>query len=285
MDALRRSGAVAADDPLATLAPSPGGEEEFRRAVLAGLQRLSRPVLLVLNDLHHLRSEEALIALERLLARAPARLRTIVLSRRDPPLGLHRLRLTGELTEVRAADLEFTPGEAGELMAAAGVEIGSEDIGRLRRRTEGWAAGLRLAAISLARHDDPERFVAEFSGSERTVADYLLSEVLAGRPPEVRDLLLRTSILERVNGPLADLLTGRGDGARLLHELEDANAWSTCCCPPSCCSWARRPGGCRVGSTASCRASASRASPSLSRPESATAQARPGTHPGAPRSR
>src|SRR5512132_4083722 len=99
------------------------------------------------------------------------------------------------------------------------------DVSRLHERTEGWAAGLRLAAMSLARHDEPARFVAEFSGSERTVADYLVAEVLADRPPEVRDLPLRTSILERVNGPLADLLTGRSDGTRLLHELEEANAF------------------------------------------------------------
>jgi LuxR family transcriptional regulator, maltose regulon positive regulatory protein len=225
MQALRDSGAVAANDPLATLTPAPGGHEELLRALLGGLERLSRPVLLVLDDLHHLRSEPALAALERLIARPPPLLRTIVASRRDPPLGLHRLRVTGELNEIRAADLDFTAGEAGELMAAAGVDIEPDDLRRLCTRTEGWAAGLRLAAISLARHDDPARFVAEFSGSERTVADYLLGEVLAHRPPEVRELLLRTSILERVNGPLADLLTGRGDGTRILHELEEANAF------------------------------------------------------------
>ena len=193
-------------------------------AAARGLERLSRPVLLVLDDLHHLRSEDALRGLEQLLARAPAQLRTFVVSRRDPKLGLHRLRLAGELTEIRGADLDFTAEEAGELMAAAGVTVAAGDVARLHERTEGWAAGLRLAAMSLARHDAPDRFVAEFSGSERTVADYLLGEVLASQPPEVRRLLLRTCILERVNGPLADLLTGRGDGTRLLHELEEANA-------------------------------------------------------------
>jgi LuxR family maltose regulon positive regulatory protein len=109
-------------------------------------------------------------------------------------------------------------------MAVSGVAVADGAVGRLHQRTEGWAAGLRLAAMSLARQDDPDRFVAEFSGSERTVADYLVGEVLASQPPEVRRLLLRTCILERVNGPLADLLTGGGDGARLLHELEEANA-------------------------------------------------------------
>jgi len=225
MDALRRSGTIAPDDPLATLAPAPlGGQEEFLQRLLEGLGRLPRTVLLILDDVHELHSEDALRGLEQLLGRAPAQLRTFLVSRRDPKLGLHRLRLAGELTEIRAADLDFTTEEAGELMAAAGLTVAAGDLARLHERTEGWAAGLRLAAMSLSRHDAPERFVAEFSGSERTVADYLLGEVLHSQPPAVRSLLLRTSILERVTGPLADRLTGGSDGARLLHELEEANA-------------------------------------------------------------
>ncbi|HEX2102588.1 MAG TPA: LuxR C-terminal-related transcriptional regulator [Solirubrobacteraceae bacterium] len=225
IDALRRSGAVAPDHPLATLVPAPmGGQEEFLPRLVAGLGRLPRDVLLVIDDLHQLRSDDALRDLEELLSRAPAQLRTIVLTRRDPPLGLHRQRLAGELTEIRAADLGFTAAEAAELLAGAGIEIAPGDLDRLHGRTEGWAAGLRLAAMSLARHAEPERFVAEFSGSERTVAEYLLGEVLALQPAEVRRLLLRTCILERVNGELADLLTGRRDGTRLLHELEESNA-------------------------------------------------------------
>ena len=105
------------------------------------------------------------------------------------------------------------------------MDVAAGDVGRLHERTEGWAAGLRLAALSLARHDAPERFVAEFSGSERTVADYLLDEVLASQPPELRSFLLRTCILERLNGPLADALTGRSDGTRILCALEEANAF------------------------------------------------------------
>ena len=225
MDALRASGAVTADDPLATLTPAPaGGQDEFLARLLDGLDRLPRTVLLVVDDLHELRTVEALEGLEQLLAATPAQLRTIVISRRDPKLGLHRLRLTGELLEIRAADLHFTADESGELLAASGLEVEAGDVGRLHARTEGWAAGLRLAALSLARHDAPGRFVAEFSGSERTVADYLLDEVLASQPPEVRSLLLRTCILERVNGALADHLTGRRDGTRILQDLEAANA-------------------------------------------------------------
>ena len=225
IDAVRDSGAVAAGDPLATLTPAPaGGQGEFLARLLDGLDELPRPLHLVIDDLHELRSEAALEGLEQVLTGAPEQLRTIILSRRDPKLGLHRLRLAGELTEVRAGDLHFTAEEAGELMVAAGVDVAPGDVGRLHERTEGWAAGLRLAALSLARHEAPERFVAEFSGSERTVADYLLDEVLARQSPELRSLLLRTCILERVNGSLADALTGRSDGTRLLHELEEANA-------------------------------------------------------------
>jgi LuxR family maltose regulon positive regulatory protein len=223
MDALRRSDAIAAADPLATLLPHEP-QDEFLQRLREGLGRLSRTVLLIVDDLHQLRSDDAMAGLERLLDDPPPLLRTVIASRHDPKLGLHRMRLAGELTEIRAADLEFSPDEAAELIAGAGVTLTAGDLARLHERTEGWAAGLRLAALSLARHDAPARFVAEFSGSERTIADYLLGEVLASQPPEVRHLLLRTCILERVNAPLADLLTGRTDGARLLHELEEANA-------------------------------------------------------------
>jgi len=225
LDAIRASGVVSADSPLATLVPSAQAEPaELLGHLLAGLHRLDAPLLLVLDDVHHLRSAEAVTGLESLLSQAPPTLHVILMSRRDPKLGLHRLRLAGRLSEIRAADLEFTAVEAGELLEGAGLQVQPQEVASLHARTEGWAAGLRLAAMSLARHDSPAEFVAEFAGSERTVADYLLGEVLLSQAPEVRDLLLRTCILDRVNGELADLLTGRSDGARLLHELAEANA-------------------------------------------------------------
>ena len=110
-----------------------------------------------------------------------AGLRLVLATRHDLRLGLHRLRLEGELTEIRAADLRFTPEEARALFEAAGVRLPESALALLHERTEGWAAGLRLAALSLTGHPDPDRFAAEFSGSERTVADYLLAEVLDGR--------------------------------------------------------------------------------------------------------
>src|SRR5438034_893065 len=162
---------------------------------------------------------------ELLLMRAAAELRFVVAGRHDVGLGLHRLRLQGGLTEIRADDLRFTLGEARALFQGAGVELPEPALALLHERTEGWAAGLRLAVLSLADHPDTERFAAEFSGSERTVAEYLLAEVLERQSEQVRRLLLRTSALERVNGELADLLTGQSGGERVLQELEEANAF------------------------------------------------------------
>ena len=141
------------------------------------------------------------------------------------PLRLHQLRLAGELAEIRAADLRFTEHETRELLAASGITLSDAGVTLLHQRTEGWAAGLRLAVLSLAGHPDPERFVADFSGTNRTVAEYLLAEMLDRQPGDVEDLLLRTCLLDRVNGELADLLTGRPGSERILLELEDANAF------------------------------------------------------------
>jgi LuxR family maltose regulon positive regulatory protein len=189
------------------------------------LQRLENPLALVLDDLHELDSDDALAWLGLLLSRLPPRLRVVLATREDPGLGLHRLRLSGELTELRGPDLRFSLDETRALLSASGIVLSEGAVASLHERTEGWPAGLRLAAISLAAHPDPERFVSEFSGSERTVAGYLLAEVLERQPPEVRDLLLRTSILERVSGPLADSLTGGAGAEAILQRLEDQNAF------------------------------------------------------------
>jgi LuxR family maltose regulon positive regulatory protein len=190
--------------------------------LLADLAPLDDRVWLVVDDVHEL-GPDALAQLELLIMRAPAGLRFVLATRHDLRLGLHRLRLEGELAEIREPDLRFTVAEAAELFAAAGVEL--PEVAPLVQRTEGWAAGLRLAALSLAGYPDPERLAAEFSGTERTVAEYLLAEVLDRQPEPVRLLLLRTSILERVNGELAGLLTGNSGGERVLQDLEAANAF------------------------------------------------------------
>ena len=208
------------------LEPSPDfdGEALVDRLV-SELGRLTEPVVLVIDDIHELRATNALRALERLIEHRPPLVRVIIAGRRDPGLGLHRLRLAGELAEIRSGDLRFTPEQTRELLETAGVTLPDDSLVRLHERTEGWAAGIRLAALALSGNPDPERFVAEFTGSERTVADYLLAEVLERQPEDARRLLLRTSILERVNGPLADLLTGAAGSRRILQELEEANAF------------------------------------------------------------
>jgi LuxR family transcriptional regulator, maltose regulon positive regulatory protein len=193
--------------------------------LLEDLEPLEDPLWLVVDDVHELCSAEALAQLELLVMRAPAELRFVLVTRRDVRLGLHRLRLEGQLTEIRTADLQFTVDEARALFEAAGVELPESALMALVRRTEGWAAGLRLAALSLAGHPDPERFAEEFSGSNRTVAEYLMAEVLDHQPESVRRLLLRTSVCERISGELADLLTGEAGGERILQDLEEAGAF------------------------------------------------------------
>jgi LuxR family transcriptional regulator, maltose regulon positive regulatory protein len=207
-----------------TAAPDLDGWSIVER-LLKDLAPLADRVWLVVDDVHELSSADTLRQLELLVLRAPPELRFVFASRRELRLGLHQVRLAGELTEIRPADLRFSVAEARTLFQASGVRLTDSALALLQERTEGWAAGLRLAALSLAGHPDPERFAAEFSGSERTVADYLLAEVLERQPADVRRLLLRTSLLERVSGPLADALTGGADGERILLELEAANAF------------------------------------------------------------
>ncbi len=224
LGALRQTAAGSALVRELTAAPDLDGWAIVER-LLKDLAPLADRIWLVLDDAHELGSGEARHQLELLIMRAPQQLRFILAARHDLRLGLHRLRLEGDLTEIREPDLRFTLDEARKLVSAAGVELTEPTMALLHERTEGWAAGLRLAALSLAGHPDPARFAEEFSGSERTVTEYLLAEVLERQSDTVRRLLLRTSILERVNGELADLLTGGIDGERILQDLEQANAF------------------------------------------------------------
>ncbi len=223
-DALRGTAAASALVRPLTAAPGLDGWAIVER-LLTDLARLEDRIWLVVDDVHELAATAALAQLELLVMRAPPELRFVLATRHDLRLGLHRLRLAGELTEIRAADLRFTLEEARALFDAAGVQLPESAVALLHARTEGWAAGLRLAALSLAGHPDPARFAAEFSGSERTVADYLLAEVLERQSEQVRRLLLRTSVAERVSGELADLLTGVSGGERVLQDLERAGAF------------------------------------------------------------
>jgi LuxR family maltose regulon positive regulatory protein len=224
LDAVRRvRGAAGGAEP-------PAATPEFNASAMVGrvlseLADAGGGVMLVIDDLHELNSAETLGQLTRLLTNLPDGVHAMLTMRHDLPLRLHQLRLAGELGEIRAADLQFSEGETRELLAASGIKLSEGGAALLHERTEGWAAGLRLAALSLAGHPDPERFVADFSGTNRAVAEYLLGEMLERQPGDVQDLLLRTCLLDQVNGELADLLTGRPGSERILLQLEDANAF------------------------------------------------------------
>src|SRR5262245_55732891 len=221
LGALRQTGPSAVLVLPLTAAPELDGWVTAER-LLKDLAPLDDRLWLVVDDVQEL-GPDALAQLELLIKRAPPDLRFVLATRHDVRLGLHRLRLEGGLAEIREPDLRFTVAEPRELFAAAGVDL--PDPAPLVERTEGWAAGLRLAALSLAGHPDPGRLAAEFSGTERTVAEYLLAEVLDRQGELVRRLLLRTSILKRVNGELSGLLTGDSGGERVLQDLEEANAF------------------------------------------------------------
>jgi LuxR family maltose regulon positive regulatory protein len=210
-----------ADEPL--IATPVFNAEAMVDRVLSCLDDYPGHLVLVLDDLHELESAGTETHLTRLLKQLPAQVHAVLATRRDLRLGLHQLRLAGELVEIRAADLRFTVAETCDVLSASGVVLSDQAVATLHKRTEGWAAGIRLAAISLAEHPDPERFVAEFSGSHRTVADYLVGELLERQPAHIQQLLLRTSVLDRVNGALADLMTGYSGSEQLLLDLEDAN--------------------------------------------------------------
>src|SRR5450631_3623809 len=193
--------------------------------VLSEVAEQVEPFVLIIDDLHELRSADALTQLEHLLAILPSSARVVLSSRRDPPIRLHQLRLADEIAELRAGDLRFTERETRDLLAASGVGLSDAGAAALYQRTEGWAAGLRLAVISLGIHPDPERFVDEFSGTDRAIGEYLMAEMLERQPSEVQSTLLRTSLVDRLNGEFADVLAGRAGSERTLLELEDANAF------------------------------------------------------------
>jgi len=224
LDALRRTVLGSGLVRELTAAPDLDGWAIVER-LLMDLAALEGRLWLVVDDVHELGMEQARRQLELLLMRAPSGLRFVLATRHDVRLGLHRLRLEGELAEIRGDDLRFSLGDARVMFEEAGVELPGSALALLHERTEGWAAGLRLAVLSLANQPDTERFADEFSGSERTVAQYLLAEVLERQSGQVRRLLLRTSVLERVSGELADALTGGSDGGRVLQELVEANAF------------------------------------------------------------
>ncbi|MGI9147070.1 MAG: AAA family ATPase [Chloroflexota bacterium] len=216
----------AAGANIEALTPSPEFDGAAAvRELVAELVSLNQRLVLVIDDLHEVGAADILEQLSYLLDHLPSALHVLLITRHDLQLGLHRRRLAGELTELRSADLRFTLDETRTMLSALGIGLSETSLQLLHDRTEGWVAGLRLATISLTGHPDPERFVVQFSGSERTVAEYLLAEVLQRQPAHVRRLLLRASLFDRINGPLGDLLTGSSDSGRQLQALADAGAF------------------------------------------------------------
>jgi LuxR family maltose regulon positive regulatory protein len=180
-------------------------------------------VLLVLDDYHLVESGPVQESVAFLLESLPPSLRVVVSGRADPPLPLARLRARGQLAELRAADLRFTAEEAAALLGeTAGPGLPGRAVAALVARTEGWAAGLQLAGLSLRGHADAAGFAAAFSGSHRFVLDYLGDEVLDGQPGQVRAFLLETSVLERLSGQLCDAVTGRAGSQAMLQDIERA---------------------------------------------------------------
>src|SRR5580700_523440 len=222
--ALRKSG-VAIPMTLSATTRGRTAGHLFLLRLASALAAQNAPVRLVIDDFHLLTEPRVLNELDFLLKNAGAGLRLVVSSRADPPLPLHRYRLAGELAEIRAGDLAFSVAEAGQVLAQHGCTLSAGPLECLTRQTEGWAAGLRLAAMSMAGHPDPDQFFTELVTEESALTGYLVKEVLDTRPPGVREVLLSTSILERVNAEVASELTGNGQAGQILAALAHANAF------------------------------------------------------------
>ncbi|MGW2820364.1 LuxR C-terminal-related transcriptional regulator [Streptomyces sp. NPDC001443] len=198
--------------------------ETVLATVLNELGALTNPLDLILDDYHLADTPDVRTGMTFLLEHLPPRVHLVICTRADPALPLARLRARGELVELRAADLRFTAEEtAAYLDEAVGPQLAARDVEALEQRTEGWIAALQLAALSLRGREDVSRFVAGFAGDDRYVVDYLVEEVLGRQSDDVRDFLLRTSVLTRLHGPLCDAVTGRRDGKAMLEVLDRAN--------------------------------------------------------------
>jgi len=213
-----------ADAMAALHSPQPPSAESILTDLINEIDGIAGDILLVLDDYHAVHSPQVDDELVFLLEHLPARMRLVIATREDPILPLARLRARGELTELRAADLRFSPDEAAEFLGRVmGLELGAEDIAALENRTEGWIAGLQLAALSMQGQKDIAGFIHSFTGSNRFVLDYLAEEVLRRQPEGIQAFLLRTSILDRFCGSLCDALMQGESGQETLEYLDRAN--------------------------------------------------------------
>jgi LuxR family maltose regulon positive regulatory protein len=204
--------------------PQPPPAEAILTATINEIAAIPDRIVLVLDDYHLIEARPIHDALTFLLRHLPQQMHLVMATREDPPLPLARLRARGQLTELRATDLRFTSSEAAEFLnQVMGLNLSAEDIAVLERRTEGWIAGLQLAAISMQGRKDVPGFIQSFTGSHHFVLDYLVEEVLKQQPESVQTFLLHTSILDRLTGSLCDALTGQGNGQATLEMLEHTN--------------------------------------------------------------
>ncbi len=202
----------------------PPSTEVILTVLLNEISAIPKHFLFILDDYHTIDSKPVDQALAFLVERLPPQMHLAIATREDPPLPLARLRVRGQLTELRAADLRFTPAEAADFLnQVMGLNLSAEDIAALDKRTEGWIAGLQLAALSMQGREDSASFIKSFTGSHRFVLDYLAEEVLQRQPEPIRNFLLQTSILNRFCAALCNAVTERHDGKEVLEVLERSN--------------------------------------------------------------
>ncbi|SHN74871.1 LuxR family transcriptional regulator, maltose regulon positive regulatory protein [Geodermatophilus obscurus] len=222
--ALRTAAPEMGAGTLALLESTPSSLDAVLTTLANDLSGISGDLVLVLDDYHVIEAREVHDGMAFLVEHLPPQVHLVIAGRADPALPLARLRGRGDLVEVRAADLRFTADEAAAyLNGSMGLTLTTGDVAALEERTEGWIAALQLAALSMQGRDDPADFLAGFAGDDRYIIDYLTEEVLQRQPAQVRDFLLRTSILSRLTGPLCDAVTGRDGGQAMLATLDRGN--------------------------------------------------------------
>ncbi len=205
----------------------PPSTELVLTSLINSVMEISEDFALVLDDYHVISAEHIHHGLTFLLDHLPPQMHLAIATRTDPPLPLARLRARGELTEIRTADLRFTPAEVAVFLnEVMGLGLSADDVATLESHTEGWIAGLQLAALSMQEEQNVPRFVNAFNGSHRYVLDYLGDEVLRRQPLDLQSFLLQTSILQRLSGPLCDAVTGQSNGQEMLESLERASLFT-----------------------------------------------------------
>ena len=211
--------AIAGSAQAALHSPGTTVTDQVLPLLINDLAELNEPIVLVLDDYHLIENGEIHGAIELLVERLPSVAQLVISTRSDPPLPLSRLRARGQLTEIRGVDLRFNVGEAGAFLNdVVGLNLEPDEITRLHERTEGWAAGLQLAGLSLRGREDHRQFIESFAGDDQQIVEYLGFEVLDRQPSELREFMIQSSVLERLSVPLCAAVTRDPDSERLLRK-------------------------------------------------------------------